>query len=294
MKTLNVFNVLILLPISINCFANEKLTQSTRSGYSFFGAGFDFLDYEESTTRNIAGSSIDIETSTGLNLTQQSGAYVSINNKWGFYLITASTLGESSSDEDWQINKTTVRTNKVVFERQRLGFVGTYQIKQNDFILLGTQYSSTEFKRFAAALTPSASDFGIDENTFSAGAVSENVWDLSLVAGYEVNTIFNNKNSGWRYQWQLLAGLPLITQLNNTDISEGESFRENFSGFQIRANWVYGYQFNENIMAAFSLEVGISKRSSISNDVTNVNDITEFPENTIIYIYPSATVYWSF
>jgi len=283
---------IVLLSVSLEIGAAESV--AGRAGYSFFGAGSDFMDYEENTTRQIAGETIDVETSIGLNFTQQSGAYVAVNQDWGFYLVTASTLGESGSDEAWQIDDTTVRTNKVSFERQRLGFLATYRIASKDFLLFGAQYGNTEFKRFAASLTPEAAAFGIDETTFSAGTVSENVWDLSLVAGYEWSTLFDSAAAGWRYQLQLIAGVPLTTSITNTDVNEGESFSAGFNGLQLRLNWVYGYQFSENVLAAFSLELGFARRNAISRDFADASGITEFPENTLIYSYPSVVVYWSF
>ena len=284
---------MVLLSIVAEMVAAESSTTG-RAGYSFFGAGSDFMDYEENTTRQIDGKTIDVETSIGLNFTQQSGAYVTVNKDWGFYLVTASTLGESGSDEAWQIDDVTVRSNKVAFERQRLGFLATYQLASKDFLLLGAQYGSTEFKRFAASLTPQATAFGIDDTTFSAGTVSENVWDLSVVAGYEWNTLFNSPAAGWRYQLQLIAGIPLTTSITNTDVNEGESFSAGFNGLQLRLNWVYGYQFSENVLAAFSLELGFARRNAISRDFTDASGITEFPENPLIYSYPSLVVYWSF
>ncbi|MBC8210117.1 MAG: hypothetical protein H8E21_03550 [Gammaproteobacteria bacterium] len=283
---------MVLLSMGTEMVAAESA--AGRAGYSFFGAGSDFMDYEENTTRQIGGKTIDVETSIGLNFTQQSGAYVAVNQDWGFYLVTASTLGESGSDEAWQIDDITVRTNKVAFERQRLGVLATYRLGSKDFLLLGAQYGSTEFKRFAARLTPQAVAFGITDTTFSDGTVSENVWDFSAVAGYEWNTLFNSAAPGWRYQLQLIAGIPLSTSITNTDVNEGDSFSAGFNGLQLRLNWVYGYQFSENVLAAFSLELGFARRNPISRDFTDASGVTEFPENTLIYSYPSLVVYWSF
>jgi len=285
---------LLILPMSINCFATEVVNKYAREGYSFFGAGYDFLDYEENTALKIGLDTIDIETNSALNFTQQSGAYVAVNNDWGFYLVTASTLGDSSSDETWDIGAITVRANKVSFDRQRLGFLASRRFSRIGYFLFGAQYGSTEFNRFAAKLTPQAADFGIDENTFSAGTVSEKVWDLSLAGGYEWNTIFTQKEPGWRYQLQLIAGVTVISHITNTDVNEGSSFSESFNGFQVRLNWAYGYQFNDNMMIAFSLEAGFSRRNAINRDFSDASGIVEFPESNLFYFYPSLVALWSF
>ena len=123
--------------------------------------------------------------------------------------------------------------------------------------MFGAQYGKIEIKRFAAKLTPEASDFGIDENTFSDGTVVESVWDVSLLAGYESSTIFISKQPGWRHQLQMVVGVPLVTNISNTDVNEGASFSESFNGFQIRFNGLYGYQFSESFMTAIGLEMGV-------------------------------------
>ena len=43
----------------------------------------------------------------------------------------------------------------------------------------------------------------------------------------------------------MIAGVPLVTNIANTEVNEGASFSESFNGFQIRFNGMYGYQFNE-------------------------------------------------
>ncbi len=285
---------LVLLAVCTTGFSLDVKPHQGREGYSFFGAGFDILDYEENTTPIIAGKSIDVETDSALNFTQQSGAYVAIDDDWGFYLVTSSTLGESSSAEEWLIDEVRVRTNKVSFERQRLGFLASHRMSESGFLLFGAQYGKNEFKRFAAKLTPQAADYGIDETTFSAGTVSENVWDLSLVAGYESSTIFNSRQPGWRHQLQLTGGIPLYTNITNTDVNEGSSFSESFNGFQLRLNWVYGYQFNDDMILAFSFDMGYSQRDAISRDFIDDSGATEFPESNLLYIYPSVLALWSF
>lgn len=269
-------------------------TMIQRQGYSFFGAGFDLLDYEENTTREIGGQVIDVETPSATNFTQQSGAYVAIDADWGFYLTTASTLGESSTDEEWVIGSTLVRTNRVAFERQRLAGIATLRMQNSRYLLFGAQYSKSEFKRFAASLTADAASFGLTDTTFTSGTISENVWDMTLVAGYEWNTLFKNKMSGWKYQLQLMAGLPVYSSVTNTDIDNGASFSDSFDGFHLQANFIYGYQFSENAVAGFSLESAYSQRNEIDTQLTDAAGTIKLPESNLFYFYPGFTMYWSF
>ena len=289
-KKLSKYSLIPLgLLLSATCHAEDG-----RRGYSFFGAGFDFVDYEENTARNIDGKTVDIETELELKFTQHSGAYISINTDWGFYLTSSSTLGDSKSDEQWQIDDTTVRENSVSFSRQRLEGLATYRLATFEYLLFGVQYSSIDFKRFAAQLTSKAGSFGVDETSFSPGTVSENVWDVSVKIGYEINSIFHHPNPGWRYQLQVIAGIPLTTNISNTDVNDGESYSSSFEGLQLRLNGVYGYQFSENVLAAFGLELALRRRDVIIHDVISSTGITEFPENTLLYSFPSFIVLWSF
>ena len=85
-----------------------------------------------------------------------------------------------------------------------------------------------------------------------------------------------------------------MSYITNTDVNEGASYSSGFDGIQLRLNWIYGYQFNEHIMAAFSLELALRRRNSINHGVSGSTGITEFPENTLLYSYPSFIMLWSF
>ena len=99
---------------------------------------------------------------------------------------------------------------------------------------------------------------------------------------------------GWRHQIQLIAGVPLVTNISNTEVNEGASFCENFNGFQIRFKGIYGYQINENFITAFGFEMGFSRRNAISQDIGDSVGTTEFPESNIVFIYSSLLAMWSF
>jgi len=91
-----------------------------------------------------------------------------------------------------------------------------------------------------------------------------------------------------------MAGVPITSHITNTDVNEGRSFNESFNGFQVRLNWAYGYQFNDSIIAAFSLEAGFSRRNAIKRDFSDASGIVEFPESNLFYFLPSMVALWSF
>lgn len=280
-----------LLPIASNASDDDD---KIRPGYSFFGLGPNFVSYEENTTLQIEDRVIDVETETTINTTQQSGTYVSFSRDWGFYLTTSSTLGETSSTESWLIDNTTIRTNKVSFEQQHIGLVLSRLYRGNNHLLFGAQYDNTEFKRFAHQLTPEASDFVQDENFGDPGTESETVLELSIVAGFEKSSVFHTSQPGWRYRTRLLFGIPVITRISNTEVSDGKSFTEEFNGLIGHARATYGYQINANIFAGINVDLAISKRNAIDRGIADSAGITRFPKNTLVYLFPSLALYWSF
>ena len=265
-----------------------------RPGYSFFGLGPNFVSYEENTTLQIDDSVVDVETETTINTTQQSGTYVSFSKDWGFYLTTSSTLGESSSEERWLVGETTIRSNRVSFEQQHIGFVLSRRYKSNYSVLFGAQYDNTEFKRFAHQPTPAASEFVQDENFSDPGTESETVLELSFVAGLEKTTIFQTTQPGWRYRTRVLFGSPVLTRISNTEVNDGKSFSEEFNGLVLHARATYGYQINANLFAGINIDLAVSKRNAIDRGVADSAGITRFPKNTLIYLFPSLSLYWSF
>ena len=260
-----------------------------RRGYSTFGMGYEMLSYEENTTRRFDGETVDIENDELFSLTNNGAAYVAINPTWGFHLTTYSTLGKATAAEQWQIQDETVVTNKVAIERQGLGLVGTYRVRPSGYFLLGVQYENNDFERFATTLTPKAAQYGIDEDSITTGTVSESVWSLSLVTGYELSDFFTSEATGWRYFVRGTIGLPLLTSISNTEIDQGEAFMESFNGYQVRLDSAIGYQFHKSVIASFGLDLGRSFREAIG-----VEDDTELPENVLFYIYPSLSLNWSF
>ncbi len=283
-----------LVSAVILCTVAAASSDPTRSGYSFFGLGLNYIDYEENTARQIDGQTVDIETNTSVNIAQQSGTYVSFSQDWGFYLASASTLGESKSRENWELNEVVVRSNRVSFEQQRIAFLFSRRFSTNKFWLFGAQYGNTEFRRFATSLTPEADNFGLSGTLFDTGTESETVVELSAVAGYEKNTVFTTDSPGWRYQIQAVIGVPLITSISNTEISDGNLFSQSFNGLLARLNLTSGYQFSKNLFAAVALELSVSQRNAIDREISDSLGLAEFSENSLVYIYPNLSIYWSF
>ncbi|MBX2884483.1 MAG: hypothetical protein KTR32_31305 [Granulosicoccus sp.] len=290
-KSVSKLVLVICLVFSSNLLADPE---QARPGFSSFGLGFNSIDYEENSARVIAGRRVDVETDSIVNIAQQSGTYVSFNNDWGFYLFSSSTLGETKTEESWEIDEIPIRTNKVSFEQQRIAFLLSRRINQDRHLLFGAQYNNTEFRRFGARLTPSASQFNVTQEMLNTGTESETAFDITFSLGFEITSLFVKPEPGWRYQIRGVLGLPVFTNISNTEVNDGESFKDGFNGFSGQLNFVYGYQFNANLFAAFFMDLALSKRNAIDRPTSDEFGITEFPENTLVYFYPGLALYWSF
>lgn len=293
-----IYRPMVLLGTVLSLFsatsgANE-ITQSVRAGYSFFAVGTNFVDYEENSVRRVNGQVVDVETDSMINLSQQSGTFVSLSDDWGFYLVSSSTLGESMANESWVIDDTVLRTNKVLFDRQQISILGSRRFLSSTFVLAGIQYNSTEFRRFGASLTPASANFGLTEDTTNLGTESETVIEINLLLGLEKSSLFQDSTPGWRYQLQMLLGLPLLTNISNTEVSNGDTFSQSFSGIQGHLMLKYGYQFSKNIYASLNLDMSVSRRDAISSETTDSFGTSEFPDNTLVYVLPSLGLFWSF
>jgi hypothetical protein len=270
-------------------------TTAYRQGYSVLGGGFSVVDYEESSTLKVGDGTIDIETEAASIVTQSSGAFVSVNPTWGFYLHTLSTLGVPISGESWELDSTVIRSNSVSFQYQRVELVGSRRLKSSiTHALFGAQYGKLEYRRFGAALTEAAADFGIDEDTFESGTVSETVWDVTALVGIERNTVFIGSGRGWRYQGRVLVGVPLLSTIVNTSVANGKSFSNSLNGVEARALGLIGYQYSAHVFVGASLEVSLSRKSSFGREVDSTTGVTEFPSTTFVSIFPGIGAYWSF
>ncbi len=295
-SALNRRSALKLLVLYSLAFSSTLLADSEqiRAGFSSFGLGLNSIDYEENSTRVVAGRAVDVETDSMVNVAQQSGTYVSFNHDWGFYLFSSSTLGESTAEESWEIDDLAIRTNKVSFEQQRIAFLLSRRLKRNRYLLFGAQYGNTEFRRFGAALTPSAAQFNLTEDLLNQGTESETAYDITFAIGFEVTSLFIDPEPGWRYQIRGVLGLPVFTNISNTEVNDGESFTDGFNGFTGQLNFAYGYQLNANVFASAFIDLAVSRRNSIDRQVSDDFGITEFPDNTSVYIYPGLALYWSY
>lgn len=263
-------------------------------GFSSFSIGASLIDYEESTRLTVAGSLVDVETDLGAIPTQSSNAYVAIDQKWGFYLFSVSTLGVPQSTEQWEVDEVVIRSNEVSFEQQKIGVLGSLRKHDAGRLLFGARYGKLEFKRFAARLAPAAASLGVTEDTFPDGTVSEAVWDISLLAGYESGTLLGASTRKWQYQWRVMLGVPLVTNVSNTEINDGKVFSDTLNGYAIGLDGLLGYQLTPNFLVGANLQFEVQQRYALDGDLSEEGTRTAFPGTRTVTIIPTLGAYWSF
>src|SRR5690606_12432862 len=118
-------------------------------------------------------------------------------------------------------------------------------------------------------------------------------------AGYEFGHFFVDGNTGWNWQIQLLAGLPLYSQTLNTS-SGDETIDGGFDGYRLESVGSVGYRFSEHFMLGVSLKAAYEAQQEIETTLRVTTDSgtatvkRALPENTFLIAQPALTFYWSF
>ncbi len=274
----------------------QESQQFERASYSYLGLGLDVVTYEEVDT-DLLGTGIELETEmTGTNLAQRSGGYVVVDDAWGFYINTGSSLGATVNDEEWRFNGTLVQENAFTIKRNELLILVTRRLAENHYWLVGGAYNDTAFSRFNFTL-PEQDQFNIAAPT---GSVSEDVSQILAYAGYEYNQFFTQREQGFVTQFQALVGVPLYSSTLNTDFGD-TALTNSFDGYVLRLTPSIGYQLNQNFMVAASFDLFLNQRDEDEGEITAINadGVSEqrkraLPENSLWNLQPAINVYWSF
>ncbi|QQD22690.1 hypothetical protein GJQ54_13295 [Oceanospirillaceae bacterium ASx5O] len=266
-----------------------------RNGYSYLGAGIEFIDYKE-TDDDLLGTGLSLETETTASpLTQRSGGFVAHESGWGFYIQTEASIGNNTNHESWSIEGTKVQEDSFSLRRSELRVLVAAPVFSSQSFLFGAAVQDASFTRFDWSLTDQAL-YKIDA---TAGSVSEEMFKIFAYAGYEFGHFFIDGDTGWNWQVQLLAGIPLYSQTLNTGLGN-ETINGGFDGYRLETDAAIGYRFSENFMLGVSLKIAHEAQQEIESDlnITTSSGTTTvkraLPENTFLITQPALTFYWSF
>jgi hypothetical protein len=289
---------------SSNSYSSEEHSNvSQRDGYSSLGLGFELLNFEESISlyeANSSGDILNIEIDSdysGGNFAQRSWVFVSVDELWGFYIGSGSTLSSIRHNETWKTTITneakaklysdlTIQTNTTTLSRNELSVLAVRAVSGNHSFLFGGRYNSVTYKRFdfkahASSVFPNL--------ILPEGDISEESTAFIGQVGYEYNEFFTSKEPGWRTQFRSVLGLVIYNRVQNTANQLSKiTFDDTFNGYDLKATISFGYQFSENFMLATALDTHYQSYQEIKQDNAAI------PDNVFSYIQPSINALWSF
>jgi hypothetical protein len=298
------------------------LASAERAEFGYLGVGLESVAYEETSqipdngdnSNPITGATLKTDYS-GNSFAQRSGAYSPINEDWGYYITSISTLGSKVHTEDWKFDGVTYQSNSMTINQGDLEILSTYRLSDHHYVLFGGVYQRFDYNRFAHALSDEAIALNTsrreaaeangetvvidssgcadwDAICTSVGSVSEEITTFLIEAGYEYNEFFEGSDLGWKQQYQFVAGLPAYNRGLNT-LYPDNVWSETFAGFAFRASANLGYQFSKHFLISASLDYRYQKRDEIEIEI-QPGVVAEIPDNTLSYIQPSLNAYWSF
>ncbi|MEK9712986.1 MAG: hypothetical protein VW258_10505 [Thalassolituus sp.] len=266
---------------------------AAREGYSYFGVGTDYIAYSERND-NLLNTGITLASGSDIAATtQRGGGYVGHESGWGFYIASEATLGNNVNDESWTLNGTRVQEDSFSFRRSELTVLVAYDFTQRQSVLFGGATHDTSFNRFDWHAVEQ------DEFIISLpdGTVSEDVFKLYGLIGYETGTLFLNEHDS-RLNWQLrmLAGIPLFSQTLNTE-SAVDTITGGFDGYLLEVDALLGYRLTSHLLLGLSLKYSIEYQEEIQSDFINESQQRvkrTLPENELSLFQPTLNMYWSF
>ncbi len=137
---------LAALPLTLASLTSQA--EFANTSYSYFGAGAEVVNYQE-TIDDYAGMKVKSNFSA-TNISQRSGGYTAIDDKFGFFIRTASTLIAEEDTEDWKASGFDghIQNDTAAMNFQMLDISGAYHLGNGGYWLLGLHYQKVSFSRF--------------------------------------------------------------------------------------------------------------------------------------------------
>ncbi|MDQ6974108.1 MAG: hypothetical protein Q9M10_04435 [Mariprofundaceae bacterium] len=240
---------------------------------TLFTLGVESVQYSEDT-----GGGITASGKSMTNLTQRSSGYTAVNDHFGFYITTISTLSANQTQESWSIsNYGTVQANQRKVMLTDLELSAAWEIFDQHFdglqLLAGLNLNRMSFSRSGfiysqgvqGAATIQANN--VIPGTFAKnpngplqqltnpngnttylsrqnGAVFEDSTTLLAEIGINYDSFFSDA-TGIRLLGGIRAGIPLYYYVTNSNYPN-TSWTSSFQGFNLHANVGVGFQLKDN------------------------------------------------
>lgn len=255
-----------------------SMAEFENASYSYLGLGQESLSYSEST-RDFGG--LEFKTKFhGSNLVQRSGGYTAIEDKFGFFLSTSSTLLAQEAKEQWNFPGIgTVQEDQMSVKRTAIDISGVYHLQNGHFFNLGSHYNSISFSRFNFASTPQSEK--LNEAIFSRKDYSDEALKKELKALEKLSaqkgvcitnsqkTCIGAKNPDGTYTVSL-ADYKEAKRFNPA-ATAGVVF-EDMASWSIMAGWGYDSYFirkSSGLRYQFSIRLGTAVFESVLNTKNN-------------------------
>ncbi|MCY0963746.1 hypothetical protein [Parathalassolituus penaei] len=299
--------------------------------FSVFGAaGFEWVSYEEKIP-NFGGYKVKSDFDA-VNFVQRTGGYTAINEDWGFYITTASTLIAMERMEEWNASGFAgpVQQDMATMNFNTIDLTMAYHLHNGTYLTAGGHYQKIAFSRYDWRSTSYSNQFadGIESNIRNDAALMNQIatdvaagkyTDISTVDEYMEAIRFSPEENqdviledaatfgamvGVGYDSYFVDRNPGIRWLGSFEVgtvmyehvlntSNTRAMNKAFAGgLDARARLGVGYQFSKKFALMLVSDAHYSHRDAIK-ETTSEGTVSR-PENTLTALSGYLSLSWNF
>ncbi|KJR21263.1 hypothetical protein BOO91_13975 [Vibrio navarrensis] len=295
--------------------------------FSEVSVGFERISYSEELG-DVAGMGKLTQSIAVINPAIRQLSYTGINQQWGIYIQSASTLATDIETEYWEIGEFgRVQQNAFKTKANELGFKLAYhQTSQLQWLMGGRFYTNSFTRSNFAFVDPGASRFdqalidlprneGDDVPRFNLPgqnvtdadtpqsnnpdylvpviSVSEDHMGVILLAGIRYDTQFGaEKNSSWSWFSEAELSVDAYSQTQNTQF-ETLTLKDYFNGYGLSGKLGVRYNLLEHIAVLASVDGYVKQRDEIISHLSSGRRI-RVPEVTYSNLAFTIGLQWRY
>lgn len=286
----------LLLPVSSLSFAGDGY-----SSFSELAIGVDAIGYSESLS--ITGYGNLSQSVTAYNPTIRQVSYTGINETWGMYIQSSSTLFPSQADETWDLGSYgTVQQDNYQTRVSDIGLkVAYHQTPSLQWLVGGRIFSNTFTRSNFEYVEPGATNSGLAlpgldtaGDTYKADsviAVTEDQSGFDGIIGFRYDTQVDNYQEKVTWFIESDVSTSLYYQVQNTSINT--TLRDFINGYGLRAQAGVRYSLTDAIGLVASVTGRYIYRDSVTETHSN-GTYTTVPDVEMTYLGASLGIQWRY
>lgn len=287
----------LLLPVSSLSFAGDGY-----SSFSELAIGVDAISYSESLS--IPGYSSLNQSITVYNPTIRQVSYTGINETWGMYIQSSSTLFPTQGKESWDLSSYgTVMEDTYQTRVSDIGLKIAYHQTPNVQWLVGGRIFSNTFTRSNFEyVEPGATNSGLSlpglttaGDTYKSNsviAVTEDQSGLDVIAGFRYDTQVDNYME--KVTWFIESDVSTSAYYQvQTTTDDSITLRDFFNGYGVRAQAGIRYSLTDAIGLVASVTGRYVHRDSLTK-IHSATSYTTVPNIEMTYLGASLGVQWRY